>query len=88
MFASMKRMQMKKINWEAEKRFVITVTVLFLISGLLIFDAIGAKKVTFRTFWGAVPSGETLYTYTALLGVIIALFTLLAIVTRIYESWL
>lgn len=80
---------MRKIDWRAEKKFLITVAILFLISGLLISDIIGAKNIAFRTFWGgAIPHRETLYPYTALLGVIIALFTLLAIVTRIYEKWL
>lgn len=79
---------MGKIDWNAEKRFLITVAILFLISGLLISDIIGARNVTFRTFWGALPYRETLYRYTALLGVVIALFTILAIMTRIYEKWL
>lgn len=76
---------MRKIDWQAEKNFLIAVAVAFSASGLLIFDVIGAKNITFKTFWGALPQKENLYTFTSMLGVVIALFTILGIITRFYE---
>ncbi len=78
---------MKRIDWKVEKKFLITVAILLLTSGLLISGIIGAKNVPSEPF-GEHSHRETLHPYTAQLGIVNALFTPLAVVTQIYEKWL